>query len=56
MAEIIPEVVAASENESKTVEIIDVNNKTASIIDLFLLNAIGDDDENWFYFGVGGPA
>lgn len=56
MAEFIPEVVATSENDSKTVEVANVKNNSTVKFDLEELFDAADDYANWVLFGVGGPA
>lgn len=56
MAEFIPEVVATSENDSKTVEVANVKNNSTVKFDLEELYNAADDYANWVLFGVGGPA
>lgn len=56
MAEFIPEVVATSENDSKTVEVANVKNNSTVKFDLEELYSVADEYANWVLFGVGGPA
>lgn len=56
MAEFIPEVVATSENDSKTVEVTSVKNNSIVEVDVNELYDAADDYANWVHFGVGGPA
>ena len=56
MAEFIPEVVATSENDSKTVKVASVKNNSTVEFDLDELYDAADDYANWVHFGVGGPA
>jgi len=56
MAEFIPEVVATSENDSKTVEVTGVKNNSIVEVNVSELYDTADDYANWVHFGVGGPA
>ena len=51
MAEFIPEVVATSENDSKTVEVANVKNNSTVKFDLEELYDAADDYANWSYSG-----
>lgn len=58
MAELIPEAVHSSENDSTTVEVTSVKVENIDAFDFYLyeLNNTADDYANWVHFGVGGPA
>lgn len=56
MAELIPEVVLPSENDSTTVKVTSVRGDEILEIQVDLIQDTVDDYVNWVYFGVGGPA
>lgn len=56
MAELIPEDVSTSENDSTTVEVTSVKGDSVFEIDVENLLDTADDYANWVHFGVGGPA
>lgn len=57
MAEFNSEAITASENEPKKVDEVRTHEKDGMIYeDLFSLPDLTDNEIDWVYFGVGGPA